>query len=323
MVALRIEEHDKRNEDLYQAIEKSREAVDARSHLFGRTMAGGVLIGLVILFVALFYSMTPILEGVVNRVANSFDWDEKVETAANAELRKRLTAEALAKAIDDKAIQAAAATVVESKEFQNVLQAQVENAVRASVTTTVDEMIAKSQTFQTIINEQLQAEQNRLQAAIKNFVPLTAENRDDLSRKIHDAIADYDNLGQIWTNIDVYPFDDVLHIRARVIWQPEQPENERLRIWALTFEGMTATTPERRQAVETYLGQSVPASVNLMPSKEENGKRFVTGEFRLSQAANHSTYDSVSKAAVENIIGLTEDCFGLKFPATWRVSVSQ
>lgn len=326
----RIEAHDKRildrdvhSERLLREIEQAKAHVDSRSSIFGYSLAGSLAIGVLLLMIFLYASVAPIAQGVATTAANRIDWDKEIAVAVDAELSERLSKEALAKVIDEKKIQEAAATVVDTESFKSMLRGQVESSVKQSVGVVVTEMIADSNAFQSIIAEQLRIEQSRYQAALKGMGPIEAPDRATLAKNLLTAIGEADRLGRTWTYIQFYPFDDVLHVNAKILWQPQQPKNERVKVYEIAFEGMTATTDERRETVERYLDQPVPASVPVKRGDGPNGSKFVTGEFNGDTKAQFATYDEASQAIVENVIDLVDDSFKIDYPTTWRVTIGQ
>jgi hypothetical protein len=221
--ALRIQEHDRRMTDQLQK-------VDEGSKQYGVQMKWGVPVGLVLLFVVLFYSISPVVKGVVDVAADKIKWDERMKIAADEQLKVRLTSDVLAKAIDNKAIQKAATDVADSPGFKADIRKAAEDAVKKAVVATVNQIIKNNNNFRAIVDEQMRVQRDRYQAAVATLTPVTANNKDELTRALIAAIGEFQKLGGTWTRVDIFPFeDDVVHIELRILWQPEEPEKERVK----------------------------------------------------------------------------------------------
>lgn len=253
----RILDRDKQSQQLLSDIKDVKDHVDSRSKIFGTSFALGLLGVLVVLLVALYASMLPIVQGVAQVAANQVEWDEEIEKAVDAELGDRLSAEVLAKVIKEEQIQEAARKVIDTEAFRNTLRLQVENAVNLSVGTIVNEMIAKENTFQAMIEKQLQAKMARLQEATNNRVTVTAKDRPELESKLIAAISQADDLGLRNFRVDLFPFNnDALRVSAAITWETQYLPKTPVRIDSLSFEDMTAS--ELKPKIEGALGTSAP-----------------------------------------------------------------
>lgn len=126
LVRVRIDELDKRNQALVSSMEGTKDFVDKRARLMGIGSVFGLPIALIILFWVIYSTGKPVAEEAAKEAAKAIDWSEHVEAAANVEVRKLVTPEALARVIDNESIKSAATDVLDSEAFQRTFQELIE-----------------------------------------------------------------------------------------------------------------------------------------------------------------------------------------------------
>ena len=323
----RINEHDNDCKRVLEGVNETRDFVDKRSHVFGVGLALGITAGVLVLLFLLYNSLEPIVKviaerGVESRAA-SIDWDKEISTATDAALEKRLTNEVVEKAVDNDAIRKAVSSVVNSPEFKTIIREQAEKAARDSVTSVVEQIVADTNHFSAVVENALRTYRDRLEAAAATYTTVKANNRQELSDNVYKAILGYERLVQEYTHVNVLPLKDALRVHSLIVSFPQEPADQRFRLFHFEFDDLTASQNEPREKVGTYLGlRTVPKTVGMCHSEGTTGKSFKPGEYSNADYSRFPDYPTIAKAATEDTITLVEECFQIEYPVTWRVQVS-
>jgi hypothetical protein len=323
----RIESHNQRSKDLLEQMEKLRDETQSHANVFGWTLTlslfFGLGIGLFTLFYMLHQSMESSVKSIVgNRVrekVDAVDWKPLVDAAAKEQVERKITADALANAVDDDRIAQAAASVLESEAFNSRLLEQVNSAAVAGANEAVKKFIEGNDYFKQAIDRQLAARRDELRKSMEVAVPITAANREQLREQLLATILSYQQLRQENTLINVYPFKEPTRVRATIWLRTGQPKEEQY--WPrLQIDEIGAAAPDKRQAIEKYLDRETSDSVQVKRNGSTSAPQFVEGYYYDGQSSHFSTYEQCANTLATDVITLIDECFGIEYPIEWRVT---